>query len=142
MLHVVFGDLSLTPAATGAQNLVLAIGSIAALALPAVLGFIPLGMAVALHEGATVLVVLNSLRLLRAARPGPHLGSGVGQGVGRAALVEAAPAKSVPAPAPTGGAADEDTAAPVAAAVHTAGAAADSSAGGLSPGWAPAPTAA
>ncbi|KAK9826478.1 hypothetical protein WJX81_003446 [Elliptochloris bilobata] len=36
------------------QNLVLAIGSIAALALPAVLGFIPLGVAVALHEGSTV----------------------------------------------------------------------------------------
>ncbi len=56
------------------QNLVLAFGSIAALALPAVLGFIPLGVAVALHEGATVLVVLNSLRLLRAAQQAPHAG--------------------------------------------------------------------
>lgn len=141
MLHVAVWLLPLTPAG-GAQNLVLAIGSIAALALPAVLGFIPLGVAVALHEGATVLVVLNSLRLLRAARQGPHLGLGLGQGMERAADAEAAPVGSVAASAPAAGAADRDTAAPVAAAAHAASAAADSSAGGLSPGWAPAPTAA
>jgi len=47
------------------QNLVLAAGSIVALALPAVLGFIPLWVAVMLHEGSTLLVALNSLRLLR-----------------------------------------------------------------------------
>lgn len=45
------------------QNLVLAFGSIACLALPALFGFIPLWMAVALHEGTTLLVALNCLRL-------------------------------------------------------------------------------
>lgn len=47
------------------QNLVLAISSIFILALPVVLGFIPLWFAVAMHEGSTLLVALNSLRLLR-----------------------------------------------------------------------------
>jgi len=47
------------------QNLVLAGVSIMALALPAVLGIIPLWIAVVLHEGSTLLVALNSLRLLR-----------------------------------------------------------------------------
>lgn len=47
------------------QNLALAIGSIVALTLPTVLGFIPLWVAVALHEGSTLVVALNSLRLLR-----------------------------------------------------------------------------
>ena len=153
MLHAMLWHPPLTPAPGAAQNLVLAIGSIAALALPAVLGFIPLGVAVALHEGATVLVVLNSLRLLRAARQGPHLGSGVGLRAERAAREAAAPAASAPVPAaPAAAAAEADTAgasgsqaavpASVAAAGRPAGAAADGSAGGLSPGWAPAPTAA
>ncbi len=77
------------------QNLVLAFGSIAALALPAVLGFIPLGVAVALHEGATVLVVLNSLRLLRAAQQAPHAGldPNFRSAVTREASLTAAPAK-------------------------------------------------
>ena len=57
----------------GLQNLVLAIGSIAVLALPMLLGVIPLWVAVACHEGSTLLVVLNSLRLLRAPKPGVHL---------------------------------------------------------------------
>ena len=48
------------------QNLALAVGSIAVLALPMMLGAIPLWVAVACHEGTTLLVVLNSLRLLRA----------------------------------------------------------------------------
>jgi heavy metal translocating P-type ATPase len=48
-----------------AQNLVLAFGSIAVLAGPTVLGFMPLWLAVMLHEGSTLLVSLNSLRLLR-----------------------------------------------------------------------------
>ena len=47
------------------QNLVLAFGSIAALALPTVCGVVPLWVAVMLHEGSTLLVALNSLRLLR-----------------------------------------------------------------------------
>lgn len=47
-----------------AQNLALAVGSIVALALPSLLGAIPLGAAVALHEGSTLLVALNCLRLL------------------------------------------------------------------------------
>lgn len=59
------------------QNLVLAFGSIAALALPTVLGFVPLWVAVMLHEGSTLLVALNSLRLLRHAAP---LGGGSGGG--------------------------------------------------------------
>jgi Cd2+/Zn2+-exporting ATPase len=48
-----------------AQNLVLAFGSILVLAGPTVLGFMPLWLAVMLHEGSTLLVALNSLRLLR-----------------------------------------------------------------------------
>ena len=47
-----------------AQNLALAVGSMLALALPSLLGAIPLGAAVALHEGSTLLVALNCLRLL------------------------------------------------------------------------------
>lgn len=47
-----------------AQNLALAVGAVAALALPALFGAIPLWAAVAFHEGSTVLVALNSLRLL------------------------------------------------------------------------------
>lgn len=47
-----------------AQNLALAVGSMVALALPSLLGAIPLGAAVALHEGSTLLVALNCLRLL------------------------------------------------------------------------------
>lgn len=47
------------------QNIALAAGSIAVLALPTMLGFIPLWVAVIFHEGSTLLVALNSLRLLR-----------------------------------------------------------------------------
>ena len=47
------------------QNLILAIGSILVLALPVVLGFLPLWMAVSFHEGSTLLVALNSLKLLQ-----------------------------------------------------------------------------
>lgn len=47
------------------QNLALAIGSIVVLVLPTVLGFVPLWLAVAAHEGSTLAVALNSLRLLR-----------------------------------------------------------------------------
>ncbi len=42
----------------------LALGSISALALPVLAGWLPLWVAVTLHEGSTLLVALNSLRLL------------------------------------------------------------------------------
>jgi len=48
------------------QNLVLALGVIAIVAPLAAMGFAPLGVAVLLHEGSTIVVVLNSLRLLKA----------------------------------------------------------------------------
>lgn len=47
------------------QNLILALGVIALATTPALLGLVPLWLAVILHEGGTVLVGLNSLRLLR-----------------------------------------------------------------------------
>lgn len=47
------------------QNLFLALGVILFATTPALLGFIPLWLAVILHEGGTLLVGLNSLRLLR-----------------------------------------------------------------------------
>lgn len=47
------------------QNLALALGVICLATIPALLGLIPLWLAVILHEGGTVLVGLNSLRLLR-----------------------------------------------------------------------------
>ncbi len=48
------------------QNLTLALCVIGFATLPALLGLVPLWVAVILHEGGTVLVGLNSLRLLRA----------------------------------------------------------------------------
>ncbi len=47
------------------QNLTLALCVITLATTPALLGFIPLWLAVILHEGGTVLVGLNSLRLLK-----------------------------------------------------------------------------
>jgi heavy metal translocating P-type ATPase len=47
------------------QNLILALGVICCVTTPALLGWVPLWLAVILHEGGTVLVGLNSLRLLR-----------------------------------------------------------------------------
>lgn len=47
------------------QNLTLAIGVIAVLSEFALAGHIPLPLAVVGHEGSTVLVALNALRLLR-----------------------------------------------------------------------------
>jgi Cd2+/Zn2+-exporting ATPase len=46
------------------QNLAIALGVIAILAPLAALGFTYLGVAVLFHEGSTIVVVLNSLRLL------------------------------------------------------------------------------
>lgn len=47
------------------ENLTLALGVICLITTPALLGWIPLWLAVLLHEGGTVLVGLNSLRLLK-----------------------------------------------------------------------------
>ena len=47
------------------ENLTLALVVICCVTTPALLGFVPLWLAVILHEGGTVLVGLNSLRLLR-----------------------------------------------------------------------------
>ncbi len=47
------------------QNLSLALGVIICVTTPALLGFIPLWLAVVLHEGGTLIVGLNSLRLLK-----------------------------------------------------------------------------
>jgi heavy metal translocating P-type ATPase len=47
------------------QNLILALGVILLATTPALLGWVPLWIAVILHEGGTVLVGLNSLRLLK-----------------------------------------------------------------------------
>jgi Cd2+/Zn2+-exporting ATPase len=46
------------------QNLVIALGTVALLAPAAALGWAGIGVAVILHEGSTLLVVLNGLRLL------------------------------------------------------------------------------
>jgi Cd2+/Zn2+-exporting ATPase len=67
-------DLSRLPFAVGLgrasraiiqQNLAIALGVIGLLVLTSVLGLIQLGAAVLLHEGSTILVVFNALRLLR-----------------------------------------------------------------------------
>jgi P-type E1-E2 ATPase len=47
------------------ENLVLALSVIVLATTPALLGYIPLWLAVILHEGGTVIVGFNSLRLLR-----------------------------------------------------------------------------
>jgi heavy metal translocating P-type ATPase len=47
------------------QNLFLATGAILFASLPALGGYVPLWLAVVMHEGGTVLVGLNALRLLR-----------------------------------------------------------------------------
>jgi Cd2+/Zn2+-exporting ATPase len=66
-------DLSKLPFAVGLsrasrriirQNLVIAMGVAGLLVLAAVVGVVELSGAVVLHEGSTVLVVLNALRLL------------------------------------------------------------------------------
>jgi Cd2+/Zn2+-exporting ATPase len=67
-------DLSKLPFAVGLsrasrriirQNLALALGVIGLLILTSVLGLVQLSAAVVLHEGSTILVVANALRLLR-----------------------------------------------------------------------------
>ena len=47
------------------ENLTIALSAILLASTPALLGYVPLWLAVVLHEGGTVLVGLNALRLLR-----------------------------------------------------------------------------
>lgn len=67
------------------QNVCIALGVITLLAPAAALGFAPIGVAVIFHEGSTVVVVLNALRLLafkppaRAARVPPSLPTHAGR---------------------------------------------------------------
>ena len=77
-----------------AQNLALAAGSVLALALPTLLGWVPLWFAVMLHEGSTLAVALNSLRLLAYGAP-PRRG-----GAATAATAAAAQLPVVEAAAP------------------------------------------
>ena len=67
-------DLSKLPFAIGLsrasrsiikQNLMVSLGVIALLIVTSVLGLVPLGLTVAAHEGSTLVVVFNALRLLR-----------------------------------------------------------------------------
>ena len=46
------------------QNLIISLGTVAVLVTFAILGRIPLTLGVVGHEGSTVVVVMNSLRLL------------------------------------------------------------------------------
>jgi Cd2+/Zn2+-exporting ATPase len=52
------------------QNLTISLGVVVVMALASVIGVVPLGIGVAAHEGSTVLVCLNSLRLLAGRRRG------------------------------------------------------------------------
>jgi Cd2+/Zn2+-exporting ATPase len=51
------------------QNLIISLGTVAVLVTFAILGRIPLTLGVVGHEGSTVVVVMNSLRLLFGAAP-------------------------------------------------------------------------
>ena len=51
------------------QNLAVALGTVVLMVGASLFGVVPLGLGVAAHEGSTVLVVLNSLRLLFGQRP-------------------------------------------------------------------------
>jgi len=63
-------DLSLRSRRIIRQNIVLSLGTILGMAVLALAASnLPLSVGVAAHEGSTVLVVLNSLRLLRRVDP-------------------------------------------------------------------------
>ena len=51
------------------QNLAVALGTVILMVGASLFGIVPLALGVAAHEGSTVLVVLNSLRLLFGQRP-------------------------------------------------------------------------
>ena len=57
-------DLSLRARAIIKQNLVISLGAIGLMALSSLFGLVPLTLGVIGHEGSTVIVCLNSLRLL------------------------------------------------------------------------------
>ena len=57
-------DLSRRARAVIRQNLAIALGVVGVMAIATIAGQVPLGLGVAAHEGSTVLVCLNSLRLL------------------------------------------------------------------------------
>jgi len=46
------------------QNLIISLGSVIVMAVASLFGFVPLTLGVLTHEGSTVVVCLNSLRLL------------------------------------------------------------------------------
>jgi Cd2+/Zn2+-exporting ATPase len=46
------------------QNLIISLGSVVVMAVAALFGLVPLTLGVLTHEGSTVVVCLNSLRLL------------------------------------------------------------------------------
>jgi len=62
------------------QNLALALASVLVATVPTVAGIFPLWLAVTLHEGSTLLVALNSLRLLLDDGSGGSGGSSGGRG--------------------------------------------------------------
>lgn len=55
------------------QNLAISLGVVAVMAVAAIAGVVPLGLGVVAHEGSTVVVCLNSLRLLFGQQPGPTI---------------------------------------------------------------------
>jgi Cd2+/Zn2+-exporting ATPase len=66
-------DLSKLPFAVGlgratrtiiTQNLIIALGVIGLLAIASLTGIVGIGVAIVFHEGSTIVVVLNALRLL------------------------------------------------------------------------------
>jgi Cd2+/Zn2+-exporting ATPase len=63
------------------QNLVISLGTVAVLVTFALLGRIPLTLGVIGHEGSTVIVVMNSLRLLLRQKEAPGPASGANGGV-------------------------------------------------------------
>jgi len=67
-------ELSRRARAVIRQNLAISLGVVVVMAVASVVGVVPLAIGVAAHEGSTVLVCLNSLRLLAAGRrKGPVL---------------------------------------------------------------------
>jgi Cd2+/Zn2+-exporting ATPase len=52
------------------QNLAISLGVVVVMAVTSVVGVVPLAIGVTAHEGSTVLVCLNSLRLLAGGRRG------------------------------------------------------------------------
>ncbi len=57
------------------QNLAVALGTVVVMVAASLCGAVPLALGVAAHEGSTVLVVLNSLRLLFSGRPAASPGA-------------------------------------------------------------------